>query len=361
MLNSVTYREDLERTASLPYSWEALAHKNVLITGATGLIGSCLADVLLYRNELFGSDIDLWVLSRSEENLDRVFGSVSKTQKSHLHYVVQSVGKPLELPEPMDYIVHAASKGDPVSFVKDPVGVMEANFLGMCNIIDYARRNADGHPVEKIVYISSGEAYGKLPPEVSEAISEDMMGTLNNLEPRNCYGVSKRAAETLGISAYVQFGLPISVARLCHVYGPTAMPDESRVVFQFLKNALEGKDIVLKSAGLQKRSYCYVTDTVSGILAVLMYGNDGEAYNVSNHNSVTTIKEMAETLSRMAGRQVILEAQSVQEQQGNSGIMHAVLNDEKLLAVGARMEYDMKAGLKRTLQILKEAGVMNGV
>ncbi|MBD5483315.1 MAG: NAD-dependent epimerase/dehydratase family protein [Lachnospiraceae bacterium] len=366
MLESALYQEDLKKINESVFSWEELEQKNILITGGTGLIGSCLVDVLLFRNEHLGAHIGIWVLCRNEARAKEVFGEY--LEKEYLHLIVQDISEPLlpesfkrraqsasgllpqDAPESMDYIIHAASKGDPNSFVTDPLGVMNANVLGMHWLLEYAKRTK----TTKILYLSSGEAYGKMELPEDIPISETMTGLLDSLNVRNCYGISKRAAETMCVSAASEYQVPVCIARLCHIYGPTMTTGENRVIFQFLQKALDREEIVLKSEGLQKRSYCYVADAAAALFTILFRGAPGEAYNVSNEKSVVTIRGLAEILGSYAGSGVKYEQQTESERRGNSGIMHAVLDNQKLLELGVRMEYDMEAGLKQTLEIMKE-------
>ncbi|MCM1537608.1 MAG: NAD-dependent epimerase/dehydratase family protein [bacterium] len=350
MLESALYQEDLKKVNEAALPWEELEGKNVLITGGTGLIGSCLADVLIFRNEQLGAQIGIWVLCRREERAREVFGRY--LDKAYFHLIVQDVSEPLlpEAPPSMDYIIHAASKGDPDSFVSDPLGVMDANLMGMHHILAYARR----HKPQKILYLSSGESYGKIELSGQEAITEEMSGTLDSLNVRNCYGISKRAAETMCVSAVQEYQIPVCIARLCHTYGPTMTTGENRVIFQFMQKAMRREEIVLKSAGLQKRSYCYVTDAAMALMTLLLRGKPGEAYNVSNENAVVTIRGLAEILSTYAGCGLQYETPTDAERRGDSGILHAVLDNRKLRRLGVRMEYDIKSGLTRTVEILEE-------
>ncbi len=347
MISSELYLEDLKKINEADLPWEELENSKILVTGGTGLVGSCLVDALIYRNEYLDAGIGVWVLCRSKERAAQVFGEY--LSRPYLHMIYQDVSEPISLEESMDYIIHAASKGDPKSFVSDPMGIMNANLLGMHQILKYAQNRA----LKKIVYISSGEVYGKLELQESETITESMMGTLDTMNPRNCYGMSKRAAETMCAAAYEQHDMPTAVARLCHTYGPTMMSDENRVIFQFIRNAMDGQDIVMKSAGLQRRSYCYVTDAVKGILAILLKGKTGEAYNVANSSAVVSIRELAECIAELGGSAVVMQEQTTAEQKGNSGIMHAVLDDAKLRKLGNACDYNIANGIARMIDILK--------
>lgn len=348
MLDSDLYLEDLKKINFSGLPWEKIENCSVLVTGGTGLVGSCLVDTLIYRNEYMGGHIGIWVLCRSGERAAEIFKEY--LQRPYFHMVYQDVSEPIRIEAPMDYIIHAASKGDPKSFVSDPVGIMNANILGMHQILAYANKEV----TKKVVYISSGEVYGKLELSESEKISETMMGILDPMQPRNCYGMSKRAAETMCASAYEQYRTPAVVARLCHTYGPTMLPNENRVIFQFVGNALEKKDIILKSEGLQKRSYCYVADAAQGIFTILLKGLCGEAYNVANGKAVISIRELAECISDITGCRVITEDQTAAEKKENSGIMHAVLDDTKLCRLGYSGRYDISEGLRRMMDIIKE-------
>lgn len=348
MLSNQLYLEDLKRINEADLPWGELENCKILVTGGTGLIGSCLVDALIYRNEYLNAGMDIWVLCRKKERAQQVFSTY--LDKPYLHMIYQDVSEPIILEEDMDYIVHAASKGDPKSFVSDPLGIMQANLLGMHRILDYAQDKQ----MKKIVYISSGEVYGKLELQESETITESMMGSLDTMNPRNCYGMSKRAAETMCAAAYDQQGIPTVVARLCHTYGPTMMTDENRVIFQFVQNVLDGQDIVMKSAGLQRRSYCYVTDAVKGILTIMLKGHSGEAYNVANSEAVVSIRELAECIADIGGQKIVVQTQDAVEQKGNSGIMHAVLDDRKLRALGCMCDYRIAEGIERMIAILKK-------
>ena len=154
------------------------------------------------------------------------------------------------------------------------------------------------------------------------------------MNPRSCYPESKRAAETLCASYVQQYGLDCVVARLCYVYGPTVVPGNTRADAQFLKKALAGEDIVLKSDGAQLRSYCYVADAVRGLLAVLLSGARGEAYNVAARGGAHTIREYAETLARLAGVRVAFDLPPEAERRGYSAVTRAVQNPAKLEGLG---------------------------
>ncbi len=150
-----------------------------------------------------------------------------------------------------------------------------------------------------------------------------------------------------------EYGVNANVARLSSIYGPTMTANDSKAHAQFLRNALEGKDIVLKSKGLQKRTYCYVIDAISGILTVLFKGNNAESYNVSNEKSIASIAEVANTVAKIAGRKVVFDLPSEIEQNGFSKPQNCILDNKKLRALGWEGKYSLDAGLEECYNILK--------
>ena len=275
----------------------------VLVTGATGLIGSCLVDVLLEANHSFGKHFTVYAMGRSEEKLVRRFGDTD------VHCVAQNVTEPITI-EGLNYIIHAASNADPRSYAVYPVETILTNILGAKNVLDYGKVNEC-----RVLLTSTFEVYGKLD---QDEYAESDYGVVDLDLIRSCSPESKRTAESLFKSYHDEYGVDCVTARLSSIYGPTMQANDSKAHAQFLMNGLEGKDIVLKSKGTQKRTYCYVMDAVSGILAVLFCGKSGEAYNVANDKSIATIAEVALTIAEIAGTKVVFDLPDDIESKGFS-------------------------------------------
>lgn len=328
------YQKDLQEVG-IP-QLETLRNSNILVTGATGLIGSALVELLLlHANEY---QYTVFAGCRSKDKFEKRFGA----NVPNLKFFELDVTKPIQSSEHFDYIVHAASGASPNAFATDPVGVMKANLFGTTNLLDYGL----GHGSKKFLYISSGEAYGEGCPG---KWTEEDCGYVDSMSPRACYPSSKRAAETLCAAYAKQYGIETVVARLCHTYGPCFTESDNRVYAQFIRNVLRGEDIVLKSKGEQYRSWLYVVDCVAALLYILVKGESGEAYNVANDESNITIKQLAETIAEIAGRKVVFDLPSDIEKQSGTPITKAVFDTTKLESLGWMHRFRIIDGLKSTI------------
>lgn len=347
LLDSRVYRSSLERVCSgLDLSF--LQGKALLITGASGMLGSCLADLLSVWNEHQAAPCRIAAVSRDPEAAKVRFRQV--WTKSWFSFHAQDVCAPLGgMPETADYIIHAASNADPVNMAKYPADTLMANVLGTRNLLDYGR----AHGMERFLFVSSGEVYGQ-PSENMDGFTEDYCGPLDLSSPRSCYPEGKRAAEVLCQSCISQFGVDAAIVRPCHLFGPTMTRKDSRAVSEFLRSAAGGRNIVMKSAGLPERSHCYVVDAAGALLLVLRRGKCGEAYNIADRQCQMTIREFAQRTAGAGGCRVVFEAPNALEQAGYSKAARMVLDPSKLEALGWRAGGDISAGLRETIDTLRE-------
>ena len=335
------YREDMLRAASLSLPWEKLQGCNILVTGATGLIGSCLVEVLMMHS---GGNYHVYAAGRNEARAGKLFADY--LNHPAFHFIVYDVLQPVCSHVTFHYIIHAASNASPNYFAKQPVEVMKANLFGVCNLMDYGRQ----HDMCRFLYVSTGEVYGEGDGRV---FTEDYSGYVNPMLPRSCYPSSKRAAETLCASYASEYEADAVVARLSHVYGPRFTENDNRAYAQFIRNVLRGEDIVMKSTGEQFRSWCYVVDAVKGLLFVLLKGQGGEAYNVADATSNISIRQLAEMVAEIGGRKVIVDVPANEEKKGYNPVTKSVFATEKLESLGWCIKGTMREKMNTTIQECK--------
>lgn len=340
--NSRIYKQDLLDTINHVINIKNLSNSVILITGATGTIGSFLVDLLLKYNECFNGNIKVIVACRDIESARRLFKNVE-----HLQFVEYDLYKPVEFKFSVDYIIHAAGNAHPNAFNGDPVGTIIGNINGTYNLLTYGK----ACNICRFLYVSSGEVYGQSDVNL-ETIHENQGGYIDSVSSRASYPNSKRVTETLCASFYKEYGLDCVIARPCHTYGPCMTPNDNRASVQFIKNAIEGKKIILRSAGTQLRSYNYIADCASAILSILTTGKSAEAYNCVNPIAKATISDFAEIVGQITGSKVVYEIPTEVDIQNQSPILKQVLSGEKLEALGWKGKFSLMDGITHTIQIL---------
>lgn len=264
-----------------------LANSRLLITGSTGLIGSQLVRVLLASNKLllasnklFGLGFKLVLPVRNPDKAKTLFGD-----NSAITYVQWQLGDSLAGAPACNYVVHAACGTSSSDFLNKPASTIKTIIDGAYETLEYARKaNA------KYVFLSTMEVYG----EVTGEATEDNLGLLDSMVPRNSYPEAKKLVECLCASYYKQYELDAVAIRLAQTFGQGVKQDDGRVFADFGRHAVAGQDIVLLSAGTKHNAYLSVDDAVSAILYCLVNGQAGEAYNAANESTYCSIKEMAE-------------------------------------------------------------------
>ncbi len=329
------YEQDVRQV--LPtLNLSVLQGSSVLVTGATGLIGGSVIDLLMLQG-----GIEVYAMGRNEQRARRRFSSYRESDR--FHFVKADITQPLTGNTNYDYIIHAASNASPNFFQQQPVEVIKSNINGVEHLIEYGR----SHQMKRLLYVSSGEIYG----EGSGGIfTEADSGYVDCATPRACYPSSKRAAETLCVAYAAEYGVDVVIGRPCHTYGPYFTESDNRVYAQFIRNVLKGEDIVMKSAGLQYRSWLYVVDCAAALLTLLVRGASAAAYNIADEASNITIRQLAELLAAAGGRKVVMAADG---NQNTTPITKAVFSTYKLRALGWQPQWGIAEGLRHTLEALR--------
>ena len=346
ILEHELYIEDLNKCAQLPLDWEKLRDKSVLITGATGMIGSFLVDVLMFKD----INCKVYAIGRNIEKAEDRFQCYWKD--SNFEFVSCDINQGISLEtDAIDFIIHAASNTHPIAYAQDPIGTITTNVIGTNYLLEFAVRKH----VKRMAFLSSVEVYGENRGDC-EKFKEEYCGYINCNTMRAGYPESKRAGESLCQAYIAQKELDIVIPRLPRTYGPTMLMSDSKAIAQFIKKGVVKQDVILKSEGTQLYSYCYVADSVSGILWCLLEGNCGEAYNIANADSDIMMRDLAKIIAEYAERKVVFELPDAIERVGYSVATKALLDSTKLEKLGWKAKYSMKEGLERTIDILRETG-----
>lgn len=337
-------KQDIKRIADTKLNWEKLNKKTVMVTGATGFIGSFIINSLMQRVISYGDDIKVIAMVRDEEKAKAKFSDYLNLGK--ISFLVGDIIDPIHTDLKSDYIIHCASNAAPDIYASDPVGTMKINFFGTSNVLDYAKEcNA-----KRFLYVSTIEVYGKT--KNLDTIGEEDFGFISSSNLRSCYPESKKCCENLTICYGSQYGLDVSIGRLSYIYGAGMSKTDSKVCAFFARNVAIGEDIVLKSTGEQLRSYTYVSDAITGLLTVLIDGENGQAYNIASSTSRITIADMAQKYCELfpeKGSKVIFDLPGDYEKKSFSFIANAVLDSTKLESLGWKGEIDLEQGLKKSV------------
>lgn len=348
LYDNTFYIEDLDYVAELNLPWEKFQNKSILISGATGLVGSFLVDVLMTKN-VKGLNCTIYALSRNAQKASDRFSKWSNNPL--LQFIPYDINKVFVRDDlgTIDYVLHMASNTHPMQYSTDPIGTITTNIIGVQNMLDFAVE----HHATRFAFTSSNEIYGENRGDV-ELFAEDYCGYINSNTMRAGYPESKRCGEALCQAYKAQKGLDIVIPRPTRSYGPTMLMSDTKAISQFIRKGIVGEDIVLKSSGIQYYSYTYVADAVSGLLYVLLKGENGEAYNIADERSDIMLKDLAAVIAGIAGKKVVFEIPDAVEAAGYSTATKARLDGSKLKKLGWNAKYDIQSGMERTIKILKD-------
>lgn len=282
--------EDLESIVAEDLPWNELTNKTILVTGAGGFIGSYLVKSLLHANDT--KDLCLKVCGLGRSSLTSYIRLHGYSSHPAFHFIRHDISNKENLSLPQtDCIIHAASQASPKFYGVDPVGTLLPNISGTLSLLEHARSQVGC----SFLFISSGSVYGDHKGALSEFGEQDY-GWLDPLNVRSCYAESKRMAETMCVAWAHQYGVDTRIVRLFHTYGPGISLDDGRVFSDFIADAVHCRGITIKSDGTTARSFCYVSDTIKGILTVLFAGKCSEAYNIGNPREKITVSRLAELI-----------------------------------------------------------------
>lgn len=341
LLKNKIYRNDLQKGMENFCELENLRNKTILITGATGLIGSTIVDFLVLYNELYGTNIQILAAARSYTKVIERFG-----KNNNIMFVEYDALEDFRFLGEINYIIHGAGIASPGLYTQKPVETMLTTIYGTEKLLKYSYNSS----VNAMVFISSSEVYGQ--KEAEGCYVENNYGKIDLDNIRNSYSESKRAAELLCKSYVVEYGVNVMIVRPGHIFGPTATQKDQRISSQFAYKVAKGLKLEMKSTGLQKRSYCYCVDCAIAILKVLLLGERGEAYNIANDDQIK-IKDMAIAMAHFGNVSVHFKEATEEERIAFNPMDNSVLSNDKIKTLGYEQVTSFEVGVEHTVSILK--------
>ena len=342
-------QQDLEKIAASEWiDWEKLRGRSIGVTGATGWIGGLLARALVVAGAKREGGLKVLAVVRNKEKARRQLASFLQ---DGLEILVRDITEPVTVEETVDYIVHGASMTASRDFVDRPVETILTALKGTENLLNLARDKK----VKSMVYLSSMEAYGVADP-AHYIVRETDYGYIDPLQVRSSYSESKRMAEGLCGAYAHEYGVPVQTARLAQTFGAGITKSENRVFAQFARSIMKGEDIVLHTDGSKAHCYCYTTDAVLGLLTVLLRGEKGQAYNISNPDTFGTIREMAEMLIRNhpeSGSSLVFDIPEDSNAFGYAPTSRMLINADKLNGLGWKAQVGLEEMFERLMRSME--------
>jgi len=269
-----------------------LSGKTLLITGGAGFLGRYFLLTLDYLNKnSLKEPCKVVCVDNFLTGLKNL-----KIENSNLTLINHDVRTPLKIDENIDYIIHAAGIGSPVFYNQFKIETIEAGTIGTRNMLDLAREKN----VESFLFFSSSEVYGDPDPRFVPT-PETYNGNVSSIGPRAVYDESKRLGETLCVTYFQLYKVPVKIVRPFNVYGPGMRLDDYRVIPNFVVNALKGNTIPVYGTGQNTRTFCYVSDAIAGFLKVLLSDHNGEVFNVGNPEGEIGMLDLAEIVAGIFG------------------------------------------------------------
>lgn len=345
-MNSIILNDISEIISDNRIDWTIFNGKTVLVAGANSFIASYIIFTLLFRNKSIVNQTKVIALVRDEQKAKNKY--IEFLNDTNFLLLKQDITKEMHFECPIDYIFHLASNATPSLFFSKPVDTITANTIGTHNLLKLAYEKK----VSGFLYFSSGEVYGDILDKLP-IVSENDYGIVSPLDIRNCYSESKRLGENLCVCWAHQYNVPAKVVRLSHTYGPGFSLNDGRAFASFVNCVLQNRDIILRSSGVAKRSYCYLSDAIRAFFKVLLDGNVGEAYNISNDYEIS-ILELAQIIVDASGNSDLTVRIEIDKNSPSSTALHGLLSNAKIKDLGWEPTIKEQEGFRRTILSFKE-------
>lgn len=340
-------QRDIDIIMKSPIDWEYFRNKTVLVTGATGRLGMYIVEALNKADLDWNLNMSILALARSEKKLKQVFGSSLKLP--NIHTLVQDITEPIRWEGEVHYIFHTAGAASPQDFTNQPVDTLWGHVQGTRNVLELAREKKS----QKVLYASTVEIYGEWKSE--EGIKENDIGSMHCDSARACYPEAKRLCETMFASYEAQYNVPYVGVRLCHTFGPGISLEDGRAFAEFIKNVIDGKDIVLQSDGSAARTYTYVADAIGAILLAFTKGKE-HYYNIANVDNLISIRDLAELIAGLdsSGKVKVIYADQGGQKLKYLPFKLGIMNVDRITDLGWKPRVGLEQAFRYTLESFQQ-------
>lgn len=316
-----------------------------LITGATGYIGSQVAKSIFESEAFNNGTVKVILHCRDKEKYRKIYYDVESRKVYPVYSDIKDIKHCIEEVkaqtgiDKIDYIIHCASNTTSAIMVSNPVETIDGIVAGTKAVLELAK----AEHVESMVYLSSMEVYGDISCTSDNRASEDMLGFVDILKPRSSYPLGKRMAEGYCTAYAKEYNVPVKIARLAQTFGKGILPNENRSFAQFVRAAAEGRDIILKTEGKSIGNSVAIEDAIDAIFFLLENGENGQAYNVVNEKNTMSIKEMAELVAHVIGKDKVDVVIDIEDRSktGYAADTSLYMSGEKLRKLGWESKKDI--------------------
>ena len=337
-----TIAEDIKDVAN------DLSGKTLLITGGAGFLGNYFLNVIDFLNKN--------VLSKPCRiiSVDNFITGVKYRIEEGPYFksIKHNVTEPLKINEHVDYIIHAAGIASPKFYREFKIETMDVATLGTKNVLELAKDKN----IKSMLYFSSSEVYGD-PDTRYIPTPETYNGNVSCIGPRANYDESKRLGETLCVVYFETYNIPVKIVRPFNVYGPGMRLDDYRVIPNFVVHILKGKPLPVYGAGNQTRTFCYISDAITGFFKMLLSNYNGEPFNVGNDDLEISIEGLAKIMVEIFDYKIGIEHGSGLNDAYSQGDPKRRCPD--LTKIKTKLNYnprvDLRTGLRRFMQWVKES------
>lgn len=338
-------QRDIDIVLNNPANWEKLKDTTVLVTGATGRLGIYIVYALIEASRRWNLNIHVQALARSKEKIKAAYPE----ELPELSVLEQDVTAPIHCDGAVDYIFHTAGLASPSDFTHRPVDTLWGHVQGTRNVLELAKEKK----TRRILYVSTVEIYGDWKSE--EYIREDDMGPMIHTNSRACYQEAKRLCETMMACYKAEYGVDYTAVRMSHTFGPGISLYDGRAFAEFIRDVVEGKDIVLQTDGSAVRTYTYVADAVGAMFMVLLNGTE-EYYNVAATENQISIRDLANLIASMDPQKKVKVQYAAPQGEKLLYLPFklGILNSERMEALGWKPQVDVEHAFRWTLESFLE-------